>query len=245
MGFFSSLGDSVLDAVFPRRCPLCGSMIMPNQRICPKCSDNVVYINPPVCRLCGRPVYDCVCDGEPRHYERCVSPFVYTKAARSGIHRLKFQSGTSSAAYFGSFMAMTVRREYRGENIDLVTCVPMHRDDLQRRGYNQSALLSEAIGKSLEMPVYTNILLKRRHNNAQHTLTSNDRRANVFDVFEVGRAYLIKGKNVLLCDDVITTGNTLDECARIMLEAGANKVFCVTAAAVIPSYQSNVKKIYV
>ena len=245
MGFFSTLTESALDALFPRRCPLCGTVIAPNQRICGKCSDNVIYINPPVCRLCGRNTFDCVCDDRPRHYERCVSPFVYTKAARNGIHRLKFQRGASSAPYFGSFMAQTVSREYRDEKIDLIVSVPMHREDISRRGYNQSALLADSVGKTLDIPVRNNVLLKRRHNNAQHSLSRAERQQNVQDAFEVSRSYLVSGRTILICDDVITTGSTLDECARILLAAGARKVLCVTAAAVVGAYQSNAKRAYV
>lgn len=245
MGFFTEIRESALDALFPRRCPLCGSLLMPNERICGKCADNVVYINPPVCRTCGRPLFDCTCREEEHCFERCVAPFAYTKAIRSGIHRLKFGNSPSSAQFFGLFMAAAVRREYAAEHIDIVTSVPMYHTDFQRRGYNQAALLASSVGKKLGLPVDNKVITKPVHNNVQHSLTKADRRSNVAGVFDVPRAYLVRGLTVLLCDDVMTTGSTLDECASLLYNAGTRRVLCVTAAAVVGSSQQNVKKIYV
>ena len=245
MSFWSDMKENAVNAFFPRRCPLCGTVLMPYERICGKCSDNLVYLNPPVCRVCGRPVLDCACDGTNHWFERCVSPFDYTKAARAGLHRLKFHNSPGSAVFFGRFMAETVSREYQSLGVGVVTCVPMHYADQRRRGYNQAALLATSVGETLELPVYNNIIAKTVLTNVQHSLTRTDRRDNVHGAFEVTRPYLVTGKTVLLCDDIITTGATLDECSRVLLEAGAKRVVCVTAAAVVASSQRNVKRFYV
>lgn len=245
MGFVDNLRKTAADLFYPRKCPLCGSVLMSNERICGSCSDEMVYIDPPVCKLCGRPYYDCTCDGTPRYYERNVSPFVYTKSIRSGLHRLKFHNAPSVANFFSNFMSATVRREYRDYHIDLVTCVPMYAADINRRGYNQAALLATGVGKHLELPVYNNILKKAVLTNVQHNLPRAERRENVKDAFEVVRPYMVRHKTVLLCDDIITTGYTLNECARVLIEVGADCVLCATGAAVVSSTQQNVKKIYV
>ena len=245
MSIISDLKDSALSAFFPRRCPLCGAVLMPNQRICAVCSDNVVYISPPVCRHCGRPLYSCTCYREEFSFERCVSPFVYTKSIRRGIHRLKFNRGVSSASFFASFTAATVRREYKNYAIDIIASVPMHSSDMHRRGYNQAALLANHIGELMQLPVSNNILAKPKKNNLQHSLPRSDRRENVRGVFRVARPDKVRGRTVLLCDDIITTGATLDECAAMLLEAGAARVLCVTAAAVVGDAQNNIKKTYV
>jgi len=175
-------------------------------------------------------------------FERSVSPFVYTKAARSGIHRLKFDKKESSAVFFAKMMALVVKREYSDYNIHIVTSVPLHRDSEAKRGFNQSALLANGIAKDLELKVNNNILVKSAKNAVQHSLSRQDRLRNVKDVYRVARPDLIHNRTVLLCDDVMTTGSTLNECARVLLEAGAARVICVTACSVCESRQGGMKR---
>ena len=245
MGTWDNIKDFALDRLFPRKCPLCGTLLLPNERICGKCSDGVVYIQPPVCRRCGRQIFDCACRGDNYSFVRCVSPFVYTKAVRNGMHRLKFHNVPESADFFGLYMASAVNREYRNLTFDLILSVPMHSADLHRRGYNQAELLARSISRRLTIPTANRILIKRVQNSTQHTLSRADRKSNVSGVFEVARPHLIAGKRILLCDDIITTGSTLDACAAELLKAGAHEVYCVTAAAVVGSQEQRLKKAYI
>jgi len=234
--------ETVTNALFPRKCPLCGSFLTPVERICARCADNLVYINRPICARCGKPIFDCECREGDYIFERSVSPFVYTKAARSGIHRLKFDKKESSAVFFAKMMALVVKREYSDYNIHIVTSVPLHRDSEAKRGFNQSALLANGIAKDLELKVNNNILVKSAKNAVQHSLSRQDKLRNVKDVYRVARPDLIHNRTVLLCDDVMTTGSTLNECARVLLEAGAARVICVTACSVCESRQGGMKR---
>jgi len=246
MGFFVDLKDAALDRLFPRRCPLCGTALQPNARICGECSDSLEFIMPPICNFCGRPVFDCSCTEQPFVFDRCVSPFVYTKSIRRGMHRFKFNNAPTVASFFARYMASTVRREYKDEYIDIVTCVPMHPLDIRQRGYNQALLLARETGSLLELPVHNNLLVKVNRNSVQHSLTRQERQRNVDGVFEVSRSYRdLRGRTILLCDDIITTGSTLNECARVLREAGAGRVLCVCAAAVVGSAEQSLKRVYV
>lgn len=246
MGFFTDVKEAALDRIFPRRCPLCGSALPANARVCADCSDTLEFIKPPICRFCGRPVFDCACTDQPFVFDRCVSPFVYTKSIRRGMHRFKFNNAPTTASFYARYMAATVRREYKDEYIDIVTCVPMHQADLRQRGYNQAQLLTRETGRLLELPVHNNLLVKTQRNSVQHSLTRQERQHNVEGVFEVSRSYRdLKGRTILLCDDIITTGSTLNECARVLREAGAGRVLCVTAAAVVGSAEQSLKRVYV
>lgn len=245
MSIFGDLRENALDKLFPRRCPLCGAILMPNERVCGGCSDELEFINPPVCKKCGRPIFDCACDDEASYYDRCVSPFVYTKSIRRGMHRFKFSNAPVAADFFAKFMAVAVSREYSREHVDIITCVPMHPSDLRKRGYNQAALLARSVADHLDLPVYTNVIAKISQNSVQHSLTRAERRKNVGGVYHVVRPNQIAGRTVLICDDIITTGSTLSECARVLKEAGARRVLCVTAAAVVSSAEQNLKKVYV
>lgn len=236
--------DTATNLFFPRRCPLCGSFLAPAERICAKCADNIEYIERPICNRCGKPIFDCDCVSGQFCFERCVSPLVYTKAARSGIHRLKFDKKASSAVFFSRLMSLAVSREYGNYNIHIVTSVPLHREAEIQRGYNQSALLASGIAQELGLNVNNKILHKYEKNSLQHTLTRQERVKNVTDVYEVIRPDLVRNRTVLLCDDVMTTGSTLNECARVLLEAGAARVLCVAACSVCGSRQGGVKKAF-
>ncbi len=244
MGTWDNIKEFALDKIFPRKCPLCGGLLRANERICGKCSDSVIFIQPPICQRCGRPIYDCACRGENFIFARCISPFAYTKAVRNGIHRLKFHNSPECADFFALFMATAVRREYGNIDFDLVLSIPMHASDIHKRGYNQADLLAKNIADRIGVPFGKRILVKPIRNNTQHTLTRGDRRGNVAGVFKVAQPYLVAGKRILLCDDIITTGSTLDACAEELMNAGAAAVYCVTAAAVVGSEERSLKRAY-
>ena len=243
VGMLDQLKENITDIIFPRRCPLCGSVINRNERICSRCSKDVEFIRRPICRTCGRPLYTCDCRRGQYAFVRNVSPLVYTKAAKRGIRRMKFNNSPSSCTYFGKLMANVVRREYTdiGINFDCVIGVPMHSDDYRNRGYNQAALLAKIVAEELELPHYIHVLVKYRKNSAQHTLSFKERQQNIKGVFRVAMPEMIRGCTVLLCDDVTTSGSTLNECALTLLEAGAKSVYCVTATVSVLSEMPAIK----
>lgn len=242
MGIFDNIKDAFMQAVLPRKCPLCGKIIAANERICGNCSDNLIAVNTPICRICGRELYQCICDGEHYYFERCVSPFVYTRSAREGVKRLKYKNSTETAEFFGRRMALAVQQEYRRYEIDVVTGVPMTVSDQQERGYNHAALLGRSVAKTLGVRYSSGLLTKPRSNKKQHSLNRTERMRNVNGAFKVARPEYVEGMTVLLCDDVTTTGCTLNECARVLMEAGARRVLCVTATSVHSSYMTATKQ---
>ena len=127
-------------------------------------------------------------------------------------------------------MAASIRANLPGVAFDQITCVPMRTAKEKERGYNQSALLAQELSKLLEIPVHCHLLRKCADTPAQHELKGAERRGNVFGVFEVAKPELTQGKTILLCDDVKTTGATLDECAKMLKLAGAQEVYCACIA---------------
>lgn len=245
MGIFDKAVKAVSDGLFPRRCPLCGVPLLARERVCGDCSDDLVFIYPPQCRRCGRPKFDCTCSEYEYRFERNIAPFVYTKSVRNGIHRLKFRNAPGNAGFFGRMMASCAKRDYGSERIDVIVCVPMHPADKASRGYNQSALLAKEVAQELGVHFASSAMAKTVRNSTQHSLPKTERVRNVENVFRVVRPDLVCGKTVLLCDDIFTTGSTLNECTRVLLAAGAQRVLCLTAAVVCSSAQGNIKKAYV
>jgi len=242
LSVFASIKDTALSALFPRRCPLCARLIAASERVCGDCGDSIEYINTPVCARCGLPAFECFCRDDSFVFERCVAPFIYSKSIRDGIHRLKFSGTPESAAFFGRMMAVTVKREYRDYRVNLVCPAPLHSADQSRRGYNQAALLAKSVADILEIQYEPRILIKVRATGTQHSLTREHRLQNLREAFEVTRPHVVQNRTVLLCDDVLTTGTTLSECSRALLDAGARRVLCVTAAITSHARQKGVKR---
>ncbi len=242
MGIIDNLKKAVMQSVLPRKCPLCGKIIAANERICGGCSDTLVTVRTPICRTCGREMFQCICEYGEFSFDRCVSPFVYTRSARDGVKRLKYKNSAETADFFGRRMALIVQQEFKRFDIDLVTAVPMHASDLRDRGYNHAALLGRSVAKTLGLRYSSNLLSKPRSIQKQHTLNRTDRRANVSGAYRVSIPEAVEGMTILLCDDVSTTGSTLSECARVLKAAGAKRVLCVTATAVHNSYMTAAKQ---
>ena len=154
----------------------------------------------------------------------------YEGSVRSSMLRYKFYGARSYAAPYGRFLAMKLLREYP-EGFDVVTWIPVSRLRKIRRGYDQVELLARAVGKELGMePVPT--LKKIRHNRQQsHISDFARRRANVLGVYRVENPAAVRGKRILLLDDILTTGATASEAGRVLMTAEAKEVHCAAVAA--------------
>ncbi len=221
--------DCVLAALFPPRCTLCDRVIAPGGHLCRVCRDTAPFVLPPVCDSCGRGEEMCICHRRRRHFARCVSPFYFKGVVHTGIGRLKNQGYHPQVIGFAAEIAEVIRREYGGIGFHGVTAVPLHRKELRRRGFNPAQLLAKELAQRLEVP-YLPLLEKRYITRPQKSLSARQRSGNLLGAFDVTEPTALPGRTVLLVDDVITTGATLDECAKMMKIYGAEEVFAVTAA---------------
>ena len=228
----SQWGEAIKRVFFPHHCFLCNEVLYPRQRMCGDCVQKAPYILPPVCQQCGRSKDDCYCGKRHRAFERCVSPFYHKAAAQTGIYTLKSRGYRVTVEGFAAEMAEVVRREYGGIPFDLVAAVPLHRREQRERGFNQAEKLGQAVAKRLNVP-YAAVLKKITLTAPQKSLKAVERSGNLLGVFDVCGD--VDGKTILLVDDVITTGTTLDECAKMLKIFGAEEVYAVTAAAAVLS----------
>ena len=228
----SRWSDSLKRIFFPHHCFLCGEVIYPRQRVCSDCVHHRPYIYPPICDRCGRSKDDCHCGKRHRTFARCVSPFYHKGVAAQGIYSLKKRGYSDTVDGFADEMAELVRREYGGIPFDVVTAVPLHKREWRERGFNQAERLGQAVAKRLNLP-YETMLKKIAVTAPQKELKAVQRSGNLLGVFDVCAD--VSGKTVLLVDDVITTGATLDECAKMLKIFGAVEVYGVTAAAAVLS----------
>ena len=210
--------EVLLDLLFPPRCVFCASLLEDGEQgICAHCRRALPYLRGEAARQS--------CDG----ISLAVSPLRYEGEVRESIRRYKFHGRKWYAETYGLLTAEWIRAHLEGR-WDLLTWVPLSPKRKRQRGYDQAWLLASAAGRHLEQtPV--EVLCKAKHNPAQSGLTeAADRRKNVSGVYRCTAPELVRDRRILLMDDVITTGSTLSECARVLREAGAADVVCATLA---------------
>ena len=230
-----------LDAVLPPRCLSCGVVVAGEGALCPSCWGQLAFIGAPVCACCGLPFAfevapESLCGeclrAEP-HFSRARAALCYDAASRPLVLAFKHGDGTHAAPAFARWMAQAAGDLLR--EADLVVPVPLHRWRLFRRRYNQSALLARALAQAAGKPVFARLLVRRRPTPSQGGLSRSGRLANVRGAFAVSPQHRdrLRDRAILLVDDVLTTGATVGECARVLRRAGAARVDVVTLARVV------------
>lgn len=235
-----------VDLLFPPFCPLCRARLDEGRRdpLCGPCWDGLERLPPPYCRTCGRP-FPAFEGGRPVEGSPCEAcrrrrpPFGYARAAavygervREAVHALKFKGKTALARPLGDLLAEAGSAMLAVGAVDCLVPVPLHPSREAERGFNQSVLLANRVGRRWGVPVEPRALRRRRRTLSQTDLDAERRRANVRGAFTLSRSAAVEGRHVLLIDDVFTTGATVAECARVLLEAGASAVGVLTLARV-------------
>lgn len=230
---------TILNLLTPPRC-ICGEILTDEKsHFCNKCWPELSLISASaVCSSCGLPFEfemgegavcsDCLAINP--QFDKARSVFKYNDTAGKMITGLKYQDKTPYAKTLAGLMCGKLG-ELGGE-FDIITSVPIHPRRLLKRKYNQSAILANKIAKSIGKKANNLILKKPKDINPQASLTRDERIKNIKGAYKVNEKFKsrIIGKNVLLVDDVLTTGATASECAKVLKNAGAGKVFVITAA---------------
>ncbi len=223
----------MLDLLFPPVCSACGIRIGRGSQLCHDCLGKLRYLTPPWCSKCGMPQSQggvCFhCRQNPLSLETVRSVFIYEEPLRGLIHQWKFSDHPELFYFFARQMFLFSQLYSPLASWDLITAVPLHPTRERERDYNQSSLLAEALGKSLEVPFSAKTLQRIRGTQPQSKLSETDRRRNVKFAFHSAPG-LANGKRILLVDDLFTTGATLNQCASSLKEAGARRIDGLTLA---------------
>ena len=233
--------NAALGTLFPARCAACRDPVGTHGALCAECWDDMHFITDPLCHRCGLPfshemggIALCgYCMKSPPAFVQARAVFKYDGSSRAQILALKYQDKTQLAPIFGMWLART-GQEYIGM-ADAIVPVPLHYWRLLKRRYNQAALLSQMLEKQTGIPVLPDTLKRTRATATQAGLTRKGREDNVRGAFAVSptRQSALKGKSVLLVDDVMTTGATLNACARTLHDAGVLDVYVLTIARTV------------
>ncbi|MBQ9685779.1 MAG: ComF family protein [Oscillospiraceae bacterium] len=209
--------DRLLDLIYPPRCIFCGR-ILPSSAV-------------GVCRACAACVPR-VPAGDRRwdikHIEWCAAPLLYQGTVREALLRYKFNGVTAYGRIFADFMAKSI--DEIDFSCDIITWVPLSKRRLRKRGYDQAQILAEELAKRLELPCGR--LLEKRIDNKPQSATGDaeKRKENARGVYACPDVEAVRGKRILLVDDIVTTGATLAECARVLKAAGCAAIYAAAAA---------------
>lgn len=236
-----SLPQSFLNLLLPPRCFGCGEITSEHHTLCASCWKNCTFLSSPWCSLCGWPFpFETPqqtlcphCHRLPPLFIQCRSALAYNETCRHFILKLKQGDGTYLVPTLSKLMVRAGQDVLA--NTDLLIPVPLHWRRLFLRQYNQAALLSNHITSQTNIPTYTGLIKRHRSTPKQGHQNRKERSANVRGAFSVPlrKKSLIKEKRLTLVDDVFTTGATLTECARVLLNEGAKEVRVLTLARVI------------
>ena len=245
------LFKSLLDIIYPPRCLICKVFAWDDRididgvkvSICKGCYANFQPVSSPLCPICGRPFMsgidkDHICEECLRkrpYYDAAAAPYLYEGAVRTAIYQFKYGCKRTMGDALGPLLARFAKTWTHQANDFLTVPVPLHAKRLRNRGFNQSLLLSAHVARRLQSDLDFLSLKRIKYTLPQTGLKRDERRKNVWRAFQVVQPAVFKKRDILLVDDVATTGNTLNECARVLKRAGGRKVFClVLARATIP-----------
>jgi ComF family protein len=234
--------SGIKDLIYPNCCLACKNKIgglQARDLICGHCRESIEKNLPPFCVSCGRRlkkpgIAKNICSNCLKakfSFDRAFSPCVYTGVIKKLIHEFKYSGKDYLGKPLGGLMNEFIR-DYRLpiEYLDFIIPVPLHKSRMREREFNQAQLLSQEVAKEFNKKMLPDILERSRPTKTQTGLAPEERRKNVERSFTVREAKLIKDANLLLIDDVLTTGATVNEAARALKDSGARIVFVMTLA---------------
>ncbi len=240
--------QNCLHFIFPPLCPLCKDVVDGENTLCPTCWPHIEFIADPCCDQCGLPL----ATASLHEKEKCISclqhhfsftqnrsAILYTQTSKKMILDLKHGHKLSIAPLLAQWMVRSGHKLI--EKSDILIPVPLHWTRLLKRGFNQAAVLTQHIGKKTNTPYLLNTLKRVKRTPSQDGLSASARQKNVHHAFIVPNPQDIRGKSLLLIDDVMTTGSTLEACAKVLIQSGAKCVRTLTVGRVCPRLKQGSK----
>ena len=232
--FLKYAGSKVIDLVYPVRCPVCDDAAPHGMKICPSCMKSLKALKYPWCEKCGKKLQSGTgicndCNVRSHSFARCRGVFEYP-CISSAIYRFKYL-GRREYSYFFAESSVRGLKDYLAvAKPDIITAVPLSKGKMLKRGYNQAGDYAAELSKRINIPFCPDALKRVRNTAPMKLLSPSERQKNLKNAFKSGQN-VVKSKRILLIDDIYTTGTTMDECAKVLLEAGAESVYCMTLAS--------------
>ena len=234
----SELFQAAVSLLYPATCTICRKHVRAGEYLCDSCDANIVRIVPPFCETCSEPfegsintAFTCAnCAHRTIYFDTAIAAYRGRGIVRDVSHEFKYNRQMHLRHLVGRWLCAAVDDERLcNHRFDIIVPVPLHPARQRERGFNQACLLAELLGGHTSIPCRA--MLKRlRYTTTQTALDRSERMENLHNAFRLRKNADVRGLRVLLIDDVLTTGSTLNECARVLKRAGAKSVYAATAA---------------
>jgi len=232
---------AIEEIVYPKFCRLCSSSIINDHSfdcVCKSCLLKAKLNTPPFCKQCGIPLIKTLpdnrgcsfCRGKKFNFDEALSAYEYSGVIKECISLFKYEGKIRLAANLGQLMADFFKRYCRSKRFDYIVCVPLYWRKKIDRGFNQAEILAEFLSRSLSISCCFDKLRRIRKTSSQFNLNFRERHKNISGAFACKDLNFFVGKSVLLVDDIFTTGATLNECSKVLKQAGALKITAFTLA---------------
>lgn len=229
-------GKKIISIFFPKTCPLCERIIYDKMYICGNCLENLYVIKEPKCYKCGKPLNSderiiCSdCTKTTHCFDKGIAVFEYKKEIRESLHRFKYENQRVYSELYAKAAVKLYESTFREWKVDKIIPVPMYHRKKIKRGYNQAEEFADELSKYTGIPRDNKCLVRTKNTNPQKGLNSEQRRINMERAFAVDVSRLRMCSNVLLVDDIYTTGSTIDGCAKLLRAAGVQKIYFLCIA---------------
>lgn len=235
--------SEISGALFPPLCIACSNVLAAGQErgFCRDCSQHLSFITQSRCPICGIIFPDSLagnhlcgdCLETKPHYTFARAALIYEGIILDAVHRFKYRRNLTCGLVLAGLLADFDFPDMDWRAFDLIIPVPLHVRRLRKRGFNQSLILARALSKKHSLPIDFSLLKRRKLTLTQTGLDKKERERNIKGAFAVGCPEILRGKNVVLVDDVYTTGATINECAKTLNKAGSSRVAVITLARVL------------
>lgn len=225
--------STFLDLLFPRLCYKCRTKLAPeNDVLCNECSAHLHFLEK-ICPVCGEILSSgkCVkCGITDFHFDLARSLYNFDPLLQKLIHEFKYNEMTAISKFLAKEAAIYLDKYNPFSKIDYLVPIPLHRVKKRMRGFNQAELLTRHLAPLINCEHVPKLVVRNRFTTTQTKLNRSKRKQNVADAFMVNKRYIVKGKSILIMDDVFTTGATTNSISKMLKESGAAKVYVLTIA---------------
>ncbi|MFH1645458.1 MAG: ComF family protein [Candidatus Omnitrophota bacterium] len=228
----------IINLIYPIKCQICGNTLeyYNLDHVCYECFNKIKIASGPFCLKCGIPIsseknmFCGECLTKKYNFQRAWQCCALEGAVQELIYKFKYQKKLFLKSVHSKIMYDFIKKHIDIRYIDALVPVPMKRSQIRKRGYNQAMELSKSLAKITKLPSYNNCIIKVKNTKQQMKLKKNERINNIKAAFAIKNREPLKNKNILLIDDVFTTGATTNECAKTLLSGGAKKVWVLALA---------------
>ncbi|MCR5790038.1 MAG: ComF family protein [Lachnospiraceae bacterium] len=227
------LGNAVLDLLYPRRCPVCGDIIMPKGgECCDRCRGAFAYVTEPYCLKCGKPLREetealCPdCLRKERFFDFGRAVYRYDDRIGRSIYGFKYNGRQEYARFYAQEIVRRYGRMLSELKPDALVPIPLHKKRLRKRGYNQAALIAQEVSRLTGIPAEPSLLQRVRNTRPQKSLNERERENNLKKAFKI-RQNDVSLETVILIDDIFTTGSTMDSAAGCLRDQGVKGVYFI------------------